>query len=268
MKKKILVTGSKGYIGTQVCKYFSEKPDYEVVGLDNTVDLRSYVDIFNAIKDHDHFHALVHTAARGGHRDSYDTEEVSFNNKAAFVNLMALKDKFSRIINLASGAEMYNPLTPYGESKKWISYKIAEIENAFSLMIFNVFHHTELATRFIRSNVINYINNEPIVVHRNRFMDFFYMGDFLHVLNEYVENDPHALKKIEYCSYEKTHTLLEVAEKINKLSNYEVDITCLQEGLDNYYAAPKSAVVVRYDESKLPYGFDKGLMNVYKALKA
>jgi hypothetical protein len=60
------------------------------------------------------------------------------------------------------------------------------IDGFFNLKLFGVFDENELNTRFIKSNLLRYINRENMVIHKNKFMDFFYIEDLVKVVKHYI----------------------------------------------------------------------------------
>ena len=60
------------------------------------------------------------------------------------------------------------------------------------IKIFGIFDENELDTRFIKASLKRYIAKEPIQIHQDKVMDFFYMQDLVNVLEHYMseENPP------------------------------------------------------------------------------
>jgi GDP-L-fucose synthase len=175
-----------------------------------------------------------------------------------FDNLVKNKDRFSKLITFGSGAELFHGDTPYANSKRQISKEIIKYPNFYNLRIFGVFDHNELDTRFIKSNIIHYIKKEPMIIHTNKIMDFFYMDDLINLVNYYIEekNPP---KEIN-CSYEKKYTLKNITDMINVLDNYVVPC----------YTEDKTKLEFYCGESNLPidvFGFKLGIKKTFYNLK-
>jgi hypothetical protein len=49
--------------------------------------------------------------------------------------------------------------------------------------IWNVFSKNERKTRFIKSAIINYIENKLITIYNNKKFDFFYIKDLLNLID-------------------------------------------------------------------------------------
>jgi len=217
---KILVTGSKGYLGRSLVPSLSNLYEVTTITRDDFDLLNS--DSINGWFIDKKFDVVIHTAISGGSRLKKDDEKVYEDNVLMFKNIMNNRDKFDRLISFGSGAEIFSIETPYGKSKKWIADQIDRDEKCHNIRIFGVFDHDELSTRFIKSNIIRYINKQPMMVHSNKIMDFYYMEDLVSLVKFYLTNS--SLPKTINCSYEQKYTLLEIAKFINSLDTHTVPI--------------------------------------------
>ncbi len=120
---------------------------------------------------------------------------------------------------------MFNvvPTDFYGLSKNIISKLSVHYCGIVNLRIFGCFYHNESSTRFIKNNLVNYINHKPIIIHQDRYMDFFYMEDLANVVKYFLKNPVVNYKDINM-SYVKKYKLSDIANIINELSTYKVDI--------------------------------------------
>jgi len=242
---KILVTGSNGYIAKSIINTFSNK--YDIISLSR----------HNFFKKHNFFDVIIHTAIVGGNRLIPETDVVIDKNLKMYYNLLEHQDKYNKFISFGSGAELYQTNTPYGLSKKVIHESMLGKQNFYNIRIFGLFDENELQTRFIKSNIIRYIKKEPIQIYENKLMDFFYMKDFLSIIDYYLNNN--ILKKVVNCSYKEKYNLLEIANIINNLEKYKVDI------IDSNI---KSNDYIGEYNCDIPYiGLLQGIKNVYKKVK-
>lgn len=231
MKKKILVTGCRGYLGKSIHYKLSKKHQTLIISRKD-FDLR---DSYQTKKyfSNKYFDVVIHCAVSGGSRLKEDTISDMDNNLQMYYNLLNCKDRFGKLIHFGSGAEITQPETPYGLSKRVISKSISEQENFYNIRIFAVFDENELDTRFIKSNIKRYINKEPIIIHQDKLMDFFYMKDLISLVDYYIqsENPP---KEID-CSYQQSYSLFDIANMINELDNHKVDIIIEQHVIAEKY---------------------------------
>jgi GDP-L-fucose synthase len=177
-----------------------------------------------------------------------------------YYNLLANKDHFKKFIHFGSGAETYMPKEPYGYSKKVIAKSILNQDSFYNLKIFGVFDENELDTRFIKSNIKRYINKESIQIHQDKLMDFIYMPDLVSVIEYYI-NEEEPLKEFD-CIYKNPLSLTYIANIINKLDNYEVEIQVHNKELSIPYTSS-------YRDS-LPItliGVEQGIIETYNKLK-
>ena len=254
---KILITGGNGYIAKSIHnslwdRYHIIAPGREELDL---LDSKS-VDTFFEGK---YFDVLIHTATVGGSRLKEEDETVSFYNLIMFYNLIRKKEQFNKLISFGSGAEYRAEYTPYGFSKKIINKLIHKYDNFHNLRIYAVFDDNEKDTRFIKSNIQRYLNNEPIVIHQDKLMDFIYMPDLISIVEHYVVGKD-LLKEVD-CIYDDTVSLSNIAKQINNLSIGKVPIN-IEDPL------PGQNYIGTYSELPIAFiGLEQGIKNVYNKLK-
>lgn len=114
---KILITGSKGFVGTHLCDLLSKK--HEVI----KYDIKDGEDIFDLKllnKKLKGVEMVIHLAAYVSGSESWEKPlEYFTNNGIGTFNVInaAIKNKVKRIIIFSSAAVYGKPLTPYGTSK-------------------------------------------------------------------------------------------------------------------------------------------------------
>jgi len=253
---KILITGGKGYIAKSLSKILSNK--YDITSITRKDFDLTDREATNKWFEKKYFDVVIHTAVKGGSRLRQEDGNDFYHNLQMFYNLYYNKDKFSKFIHFGSGAELGQPSSPYGLSKKIINDLTQSELGFYNIRIFGVFDENELNTRFIKSNIKRYINKEEIIIHQNKLMDFFYMKDLI-TLVEYYIKESH-LSKITECSYIKKYTLLDIANIINQLSDYKVPIKQLGSLKGDSYigtTVPNLELI----------GLEKGIKEVYNKLK-
>lgn len=252
----VLITGGNGYIAKSLYHILNDV--YNVTSITrNNFDLTDYSKTCSWFEGKS-FDAVIHTAINGGSRLQQEDQTVFDKNMKMFSNLVQNKHRFSKLISFGSGAELFHGDTPYANSKREIAKQIQELDQFYNLRIFAVFDEDELNTRFIKSNIIRYIKKEPIVIHKNKVMDFFYMKDLVSLVNYYIKTE--TPPKTINCSYEQKYTLSNIANKINNLLNHKVDIEVQQPDLD-FYCGEYTNVPVTYS------GLDKGIVQSYFGVK-
>jgi nucleoside-diphosphate-sugar epimerase len=220
----ILITGGEGYVASNLYKNLESSYNLTTISRKD-LDLTISSEV-NAFFENKFFDIVFHCAVCGGSRLKLDSYYEMDNNLKMYYNLHQLKDKhFKKFITFGSGAETHSSHTPYGLSKHVIAQSISETENFYNLVIFALFDSSEWESRFIKANILRYINKDSIIIHQDKYMDFFYMNDFIKVIKYYIENQS-CPKSINF-SYGESTKLSDIAKKINNLNNYKVDI-CIE----------------------------------------
>lgn len=254
---RILITGGNGYIAKSIVNSLWDKHNILSPGKDE-LDLTNIKSINNFFKDK-YFDVVIHTATKGGNRLKEDDQSVLLDNIIMMGNLTQHKDKFSKLINLGSGAEIYASKTPYGKSKKWCKDIVDKNENWHTLRIYGVFDENELDSRFIKANIKRYINGEPMVIHQDKSMDFIYMKDLVTIIENVILGK--IISKDIDCVYYQSVSLSYIASLINDLSNYKVSINYENEGSARGYVGFPSFLNMKC------VGLEQGIINVYNKLK-
>jgi GDP-L-fucose synthase len=176
-----------------------------------------------------------------------------------YYNLLQHKPHYKKLIHLGSGAEIYDSESPYGLSKKIIANSISEVENFYNIRIFAIFDENEWETRFIKTCIKKYINNEPMEIHQNKYMDFFYMEDLVSLVELYILND-NLPKEID-CTYRESKTLYHVTDIINHLNGHQVEIKLNNADVGTEYTGKFTDLGINY------IGLKKGIIETYNKLK-
>jgi nucleoside-diphosphate-sugar epimerase len=253
----ILITGSNGYIGSQLLHKLGREHDCSGItrlnfDLTNNYDTKKWF-------ENKFFDVIIHTAIKGGSRLSTDSNTIIDHNLKIYLNLLDCSDHYSKFINIGSGAEIWSSSSPYGLSKRAIFESIQDKNNFYSLRIFGIFNSKEVDTRFIKANLYRYINGQNLVIYKNKLMDFIYWDDFFQILTYYI-NQTILPKNID-CVYKDKYSLLDIANMINNLSSSTVDIEIVENNkIDTPY-------VGCYNDLGLTFkGLHTGIMETYKEL--
>lgn len=248
----ILITGGNGYVAKSIYKLLKDKYNITCISRQD-FDLSDPFETIKYFSDK-YFDVVIHCAVSGGNRLRPDTLNDLDNNLKMYYNLLNCSNKYKKLINFSSGAETTASETLYGLSKRVISKSISEKDNFYNIKIFAVFDENEWDTRFIKGNIKRYINKEPIIIHQDKLMDFFYMKDLISLVDYYIqsENPP---KEID-CSYQQSYSLFDIANMINELDNHKVDIIIEQHVIaEKYCGVPQ--MLLDY------VGIEWGIKSVY-----
>ena len=240
MKGRILFTGGGGFIGCQIIPLLRED-GWEVVRPRSgqvRLDFEEEVDTLFEDGDYD---AIIHGAIVGGRRDGDDSKKTFMTNMRMFENLFRHVDKCGLFINLDSGASLCRPALkeepdpwdlgkrvpgdPYGFSKYCIAHRVLSHRKGRNLRIWGCFGPLEQPTRFFATNIKNYINKKDITLIKDRKMDFIYADDLYKIVSYYLNNGENIDIKDVNCVYPDKYYLSDLAEMINNLDDYKVNVT-------------------------------------------
>ena len=73
-----------------------------------------------------------------------------------------------------------------------------------------------------------------MIIHQDRYMDFFYMDDLINIIEYSLNNPPSTYKDINM-SYLKKYKLSDISNIINNLSSYKVDVIIENENFGLNY---------------------------------
>lgn len=255
---KILITGGNGYIAKSL--YSAMKKDYDITLITRRdFDLTDSLKTFKFFSDKQ-FDVVIHTAVKGGSRLKKETWNDMDCNLLMYYNLLQCKSHYKKLIHFGSGAEIHNPESPYGLSKRVIANSIKDIQDFYNIRIFGVFDENELETRFIKANVKRYINKDPMLI-QDKKMTLFYMKDLVMLVKFYIENPASKLLKESNCSYINSYSLLDIANIINELNTHKVPIYMDIVQSSDYESKLNAPYNLNY------IGLEQGIKEVYNKLK-
>lgn len=252
----ILITGASGYIGRSLHEALKSKHNVTAIKREN-LDLTNQSAVRSYLSKR-WYDAVLHCAVKGGSRLREDDWSVLDDNLSMYYNLLHNRSSYKKLIHFGSGAELFAQDTPYGYSKSVIRRSILSNDDFYNIRIFAAFDHNELDSRFIKSNIKRYIKKEPMIVHKNKVMDFMYMPDLVKIVEHYINNE--GPKEIN-CNYKQHSTLLDIAKIINSLDSHEVEIITQEQGLDESYSESHTDLQLELT------GLNQGIINTYKKIK-
>jgi nucleoside-diphosphate-sugar epimerase len=217
---KIVITGSNGFIGSYLCKYYSEY-GHHVIPLNRSVcNLENEQSVNRFFSDYPNT-VVVHTALWGREFVRDNNPELHERNWTIWQNLVSNRDKFQKFINIGSGLEydsardikyadeddiLYvEPTMPYDRVKNDISRAIHNLPNFYTLRLFGIAHYSE-GNRFF-----NRLLNEPtFTISEDREYDYFNLEDLPQVIDLILDN------KIQHkdinCVYKQKYKLSDLAK--------------------------------------------------------
>jgi GDP-L-fucose synthase len=273
---KILITGKAGFIGSHLFEFLSIHHD--VISLSkNELNLINRGDVYNYLQNNK-FDIIIHTAVIGGKTGNNDGPEVLYDNITMVFNLLHSKHSSTKLITFTSGYELdknihlsssedfthHYPLDYYGMSKNIISRICKEYQDVYIFRLFGVYGEYEKDNRFIKKNILNYINNKPINIIQDRYLDFIYVDNIVKIVNYYVNNINDDLDHFVDITLPKKYKLTEIVNIINSLDKYKVKIIIHKKGYDLEYIGDSN-----YFTHLIPdyITLEEGIKNVYDHIK-
>ena len=248
--KKILIIAENSFLAKQIKDYFFNSEYNLYFSTRKDFDLTSAEQTRTFFNDK-YYDVVINCAINGGIRGREDTLQDFLNNIQMFKNLVDNRDGFGKLINFGSGAEFdrrldidscseeevfaRNPKDYYGLSKNIITREIYKYDKFFNIRIFGCFGKYEKDTRFLKANIKKALNNQPLVVHQDKTMDFISANDLCRIIKFYFDNSIESLPKDLNAVYKKKFTLKQLAEMIKSILHSESEIVVEQEGLANSY---------------------------------
>ena len=272
----ILIIGKNGFIASSLSNLFP-KDNYNVTQTSSSeldfMNEKQVDDFMNSISN---FEYIIFTPVYGGRRTIEDSEEIVEKNKIMYNNLLKHKKKFKLIFYFGSGAAFdrntnisnfdnnklgdsipNSSIDSYGYSKYYIENNIRNHDNIINLRIFNCFGINESFDRMIKANILNYINNQDIIIHQDRYFDFIYIDDLYNIILSFIDNKQ-SNKEIN-CVYEENLKLSDIGSIINEITNQKVQIKIINSDLGNSYTGKKN-----YQDIKNLIGLKNGINCMYQ----
>ena len=244
--KKILVTGSTGFIGKNLTEqlqlsYDISSPTSKQLNLLDENQVKKYL-----LKNK--FDIVLHCATHNGTKVSNkDLSLVFKNNLKMFFNLARCNSLYKRMFYFVSGAEYdsrnyipkmkegyfdtYVPVDNYGFSKYIMAKYIKNIPNIYDLRLFGVYgKYEDWRIRFISQSIYQVISNKDIIINQNVFFDYLYIDDLVKIIKLLIEKKTIPPQYINVCTG-KTIDLISLAKIVIDISGKKLKIKIKEKGL-------------------------------------
>jgi len=289
MDKKILITGARGFIGKNLCEHFASKyqlliPDHQTLDLLDTEKVYSYLSKNKP-------DVVIHSAFIGGARNFNGVNEYLHHkakesiikpNIRMLINLLKGQNFFKRMIIFGSGAEYdksrnlkkvkesdFNKVIPndeYGFSKYLCSLITQSQLNVYCLRPFGVFgKYEDYEVRFISNIILKYLLKLPLTITQNAYFDYLDVYDLARIIDYFICHKPK--HKFYNIGRGRKRSLVNIAQKINKLGAYSLPIVIKKKGWNKEYSCDNSRLIKEIAGFKFTC-FNQSLRNLYQWYKA
>ena len=274
----ILLTGSGGFIGSNLKKHFAGKfnlfaPRSAELEL---CDKEAVKDYFTKRK----IDFVIHCATVGGVRGVVDSADTLEKNLLMLNNILSCKDEGVRVITFGSGA-MYGkhrklhkvreseigevaPKDLYGISKMEIAKLVEERDDVLCLNIFACYGYDEKESRFPSYAISCVINRQPIVINQNVVFDYLWVEDMVRIVEYFVNNKIH--DKIINITPSLSITLEEIAKIVSKIGNFDSEIIIKSSELGNEYTGDNSLLLDNIKDFEFT-SYECGLNKLYNYMR-
>lgn len=255
--KKILLTGSSGFVGSNVLPFLEKQysvyaPPRKELDVRNAKQVKSYLKKNN-------FDIVLHFASpspiRSAHLDSYET--LFEDSLKIFMNFYNMRDFFGRMLYSGSGAEFdkrrdikmvreneigqYIPDDSYGLSKYIINELASNSENIYNFRIFACYGPNEYKSKFIRHCIHCCMLNSPITIKQDCYFDYLYIDDYAKYILYFIDHIP---KFHDYNATSGTRIKLSaIADIVRRQMNSSLPIAILSDGMNNEYTANNTRIL-------------------------
>lgn len=276
--KTVLITGSGGFIGSNLKEALFKKY--------NLLSPRSFeLDLCDKEKVREYFKNneidfIIHCASTGGVRGVEDSSEVIEKNLLMVDNLLESKKDETKMILFGSGA-MYDrfrelhkvseeeigeniPKELYGRAKMLISQKIEKRDDVVCLNIFGCYGKNEKPSRFPSYAISQNLKKEKIEINQNVVFDYLYIDDLIKIIEFLLLNK--TKYKIFNVTPDKSISLVEIAEIVNKISDFKSEIIIKEPKMNFEYTGDNQRLREILPDFEFT-SYEKGLRELFNFIK-
>lgn len=261
----ILLTSKNSFLSKEISKNLANCNFFYITreNLLNVLDLKNIV--LNNNIDY-----IIHTSWAGVGAGTFS--DYVFN-LSVHENVKLISNLVKKIFIFGSGCEFYSTdkvkeselnlirnKSYYADCKNKISLDSRKLNNFVNFRLFGCFGEQENNSRFIKRSMLNLGLGKDIVIHKNKEMDFFYVGDLIYLLENFInEKYKINLKEIN-CVYKKKYKLSEIAEFLIKKYSPNSSIEIIEQGYDDPYTGCSDLI----DSLNLNFkGLHSGILEIY-----
>lgn len=245
---KIFVTGSAGFIGSKLVEHFKSQ------GHDVLHPVRAELNLADSNQvdkffDDNVIDVVVHCAVAGRTNMTGQDLAISGENTIMIRNLYSNKQKFKRLVNIASGYEFDHinnnincihehmvefviPEASYGMGKNLVSRIVRGTDDWFNLRLFGMFHEDESDIRFFKKLKSG---TGPFIIDSDRKFDFVYLNDILPMIDIAVRGDMR--HKCVNLVYPEKYYMSELVKYFCETHNVDREVVVKGVGDKNYTGA-------------------------------
>jgi len=174
----IMLTGHRGYIGTELLKRLQK--NNSIVGFDlvDGQDLAS-------IQLKEKFDLIIHLAGRSGVRDSFNNpNDYWYNNLEVFKRLLDIYGDKTRILYASSSSAAEPELNPYAASKFLMEIAAAKYTKTLGMRFHTVYSANPRKGMFMQKLI-----DRELEYTTNHYRDFIHLEDLCDAIELLIQSD-------------------------------------------------------------------------------
>jgi GDP-L-fucose synthase len=247
VKKKVVVTGSTGFMGRNVTPYLRKRYDI-------SVPARTELDLLDAdavrrYLNRENFDAVIHLATPTGHNPLDKQDEIFERSLRVFMSLACCSDLYGGMIYIGSGAEYGKhrsianvkedvfgqelPQDSYGLSRYIMSEAAERHSNIYNLRLFGCYGAGDPPHKLIPYIIGRIRANKPMELKQNVLFDFLYVKDMVPVIEHFINNAP--IHKAYNLTSGIQMLIGDIAAEVRRQMKSDVPMVFKQEGLGLEY---------------------------------
>lgn len=274
--KKILLTGSGGFIGRNIAEEL--KTEYRLYcPSSRELDMLDQ----NAVQQYleqNRFDVVIHSANRNNTRKQSTPYDSLDGNLRMFFHLECCSNLYGKLLYFGSGAEYdrehyvpdmpedyfdtHVPKDPYGFSKYIMAKTCENSSNIYDLCLFGVYgKYEEWERRFISNAICRALKGMDITIGQNVYFDYLWIEDLLQILRWFIEEKPR-YKRYNVCRGQKID-LYSLAVIVREILDINCSILVGKPGWKPEYTGNNSRLMAEMEEFSFT-SFDMSVKSLCK----
>lgn len=245
---RIFVTGSAGFVGSKLVDHFKSQGHSVLHPVRSELNLADYNQVGKFFDDNS-IDTVVHCAVAGRTNMVGQDLAISGENSIMISNLHSNKEKFTNLVNVASGYEFDHinrnieneheyvienvlPQASYGMGKNIVSRIVRGTDNWVNLRLFGMFHEDESDVRFFKKLKSG---SGAFTIDADRYFDFVYLEDTLPMFDRAIEGN--LRHKCVNLVYPDKYKMSELVKYFCEIHNLDREVIVKGQGDKHYTGA-------------------------------